>query len=125
MLAVVASAAATLSGCGGGDEGPSRTVTLSPGEAALSVSGDEYFFDPEAVVASPGGRPLELTFRNDGSLNHNLRVERDDDDLGGTESFAGGSSRSATVSLDPGRYRLVCTVGDHEALGMKASLEVR
>jgi len=29
------------------------------------------------------------------------------------------------VRLAPGRYRIVCTVGDHEQLGMSSELEVR
>ena len=113
-----------LAGCGGGDEETSkRSVTVKP-NAVLKLAADEYSFDPGRVTVTGAG---EVTFRlrNVGSLAHNLRVERDGNDVGGTPSFPGGRTEEARVKLESGAYTLVCTVGDHEQLGMTAELEVR
>jgi plastocyanin len=65
-----------------------------------------------------------MRFTNAGSLAHDLRVFRGDREVGGTPAFQGGS-RTATLRLGPGDYRMVCTVGDHAQLGMRAVLRVR
>ena len=123
--------AALLAGCGGGggeDEESRPPATLRPGQT-LRVVGDEYSFDPSRVVvrgASAGrATPLRIRLANEGALAHNLRVLRGDRELGGTPTFPGGEARSGTVRLAPGKYRMVCTVGDHGELGMVGRLEVR
>ena len=45
-------------------------------------------------------------------------------DVGGTPAFEGGR-RTARVSLTKGRYRFLCTVGDHAKLGMVGTIDVR
>ncbi len=117
ILALTATA-----GCGGADAQGGRTATV-PAGASVRVTGDEYAFDPENVVVEDGA--VALSFSNEGSLAHNLKVLRGDDELGGTGTFEGGKTETASVKLAPGRYRLVCTVGDHEELGMAGTLEVR
>jgi plastocyanin len=112
-------------GCGGEqDEAPAQTVTVGASDG-VEVVGGEYFFDPEAVVVEGGSGGLEITLDNRGSLAHNLRVFDGATEVGGTATFPGGESRSARVSLDPGAYRMVCTVANHEELGMVGELEVR
>ena len=115
--------AAALGGCGGGDDAPSRTVTVAAGEQ-VRVIAQEYSFDPSGLVVNGGGR-LRITLDNRGSLAHNIKVLDDGRDIGGTESFPGGEQRSAAVNVRPGEYRLVCTVGDHEEKGMHGTLDVR
>jgi uncharacterized cupredoxin-like copper-binding protein len=44
--------------------------------------------------------------------------------VGGTPTFQGGRTRTAWIKLQLGSYRMVCTVGDHEDLGMVGTLEV-
>jgi plastocyanin len=109
-------------GCGG-DDAPERTVTV-PANGKLTVVGREYSFDPSGIVVRGAGR-LEITLRNEGSLAHNLKVVRGGEQVGGTQSFPGGQTRSALVVLEHGNYELVCTVGDHEELGMTGELTVR
>lgn len=116
-------ALAALSGCGGDDK-PARTVTV-PGDQAIRIEGDEYSFDPGRVIVTGGPARLRITLDNVGSLAHNVRVIDGERDLGGVPSFPSGEERTATLRLPPGKYRLVCTVGDHEELGMKGQLEVR
>ena len=111
-------------GCGGDDEGGrSLSLTVTAGEL-LRVVGDEYSFDPERVVVRGPGR-LRVTLENTGDLAHNLRLVRDGEEVGGTPTSPRGRSESDVVALEPGRYEMVCTVGDHAELGMKGSLEVK
>jgi plastocyanin len=109
-------------GCGDDDE-PGRTVT-APANAKLKVAADEYSFDPAAIVLSGAGT-LTLTLRNEGSLAHNLKLFRGDEEVGGTPTLPAGAGESARLNLEHGRYRMVCTVGDHEQLGMTGTLQVR
>ena len=115
--------AAAVSGCGGDDDEPGRSATVD-GTAPIEVTGDEYSFDPETLVVQRGGR-LTIALRNEGALAHNLRVFRGDQELGGTPTFQGGDTRSGEVTLEPGTYEMVCTVGNHADLGMTGTLEVR
>ena len=110
-------------GCGDDDDEPGRTVTTDPGKS-VQVVADEYSFDPETIVLTGGGK-LEVALENDGSLAHNLRVLDGATELGGTPTFSGGQTRTGTVEVEPGEYKLVCTVGDHEELGMTGKLTVK
>jgi plastocyanin len=110
-----------MAGCGGDDQ-PRRTVTV-PAAGALRVVAKEYSFDPATIVVQGPGT-VRLTLRNEGSLAHDLKLMRDGRTVGGTAPFPGGESRSARLRLEPGEYEFVCTVGDHEELGMKGELRV-
>jgi plastocyanin len=114
-----------LVACGGGDKkgsgGP--TVTVPKGQP-VHVKGHEYGFDPATVVVQGAG-PTKIEFENTGSLAHNLRLRRDGQEVGGSPTFQGGETKSATVDLQPGEYEMVCTVGDHAQLGMKGKLTVK
>ena len=118
----LAAGIALLAGCGGGDKPDGRAVTLPAGRE-LRVVADEYSFDPEKVTIEQPGE-LRITLRNEGRLPHDLHVMRGDREVGGTPVFEGGM-RSARVGLTRGRYKLVCTVGNHAELGMLGTLEVR
>ena len=121
-LGICIAIAAGLAGCGDEDE-RTRTATVSGG--ALTVKADEYSFDPGALVVTGGARELRITLDNRGELAHNLRVLQDDREIGGTPIFPAGESRTATVRVEPGTLTYVCTVADHEDLGMTGEIEVR
>jgi plastocyanin len=104
-------------GAGGG------AASLSSGEV-LAVTGTEYSFDPAAVVLQGAGE-LRIRLRNDGALAHNLKLRRNGREVGGTSSLPAGESGEATVRVSPGRYEMLCTVGDHAALGMTGELQVK
>lgn len=111
-------------GCGGDDEekgarGPVNTV---PAGQPLRVVAKEYSFTP-ARVSTGGSEPIRLELDNQGSLAHNLKVLLGERELGGTPTSPKGT-RNGSVKLAPGKYRVVCTVGDHEQLGMVGELEV-
>jgi plastocyanin len=107
----------------GDDDDSGRTVT-TPANERLPVVADEYSFDPSAIQVSGAGR-LTLTLRNEGSLAHNLKLFRGDEEIGRTSTLPAGRSESVRLNLEHGSYRMVCTVDDHEQLGMKGTVEVR
>jgi plastocyanin len=111
-----------VAGCGGDDDS-GRTVTASA-NSKLRVIADEYSFDPSTIVLKGAGT-LTLTLRNEGSLAHNLKVFRGDEEIDGTPTLPAGQSESTRLNLEHGSYRMVCTVGDHEQLGMRGTVQVR
>lgn len=131
-LALLVLGTTLVAGCGGngGDrkapEAPAKTIRAG---ASLKVKADEYSFDPGRVTvtgaAKTGAVKLKIDLDNRGDLAHNLKVEKDGKEIGGTPTFQSGETRSGSVELKPGRYTMVCTVGDHAARGMKGELEVR
>ena len=111
-------------GCGAEPStgGPAQTVASG---TTLEVIADEYSYDPGELIVE-GTQPLTIELVNAGALAHNLRViDGDGDDLGGTPTFQGGQTRSGTVEVGAGEYTMVCTVGDHAALGMEGRFTVR
>jgi plastocyanin len=123
-LVLAACLTAALAGCGGGGaKHAGKVLTVERGRV-VPVTGREYSFTPDRVVVLGGGGRVTVRFTNAGSLAHDLRVFRGDREVGGTPAFQGGS-RTATLRLGPGDYRMVCTVGDHAQLGMRALLRVR
>ena len=123
-LAVPCALLLAAAGCGGDDDAkPTRTVTADAG-GTLTVTAREYSFDPNRVEVGGAGA-LKIVLRNDGDLAHNIHLERDGEDVGGTASFAPGGSKSVRLDLRPGTYEMLCTVGDHAQLGMKGKLTVR
>jgi plastocyanin len=123
LLTLTALLLLAAAGCGDDDDEPGRTVTANPGDP-VPVVADEYSFDPETIVLSGPGE-LRVKLDNQGTLAHNLRVLDGATDLGGTPTFVGGDARPGIVRVEPGEYELVCTVGDHEELGMTGTLTVK
>ena len=131
-LPAVVAAVLVLPGCGGGDKdkngdgGQKDSVTVGHNQP-IAFGADEYSFEPKTVTVNAGtSKPSVVRFvlRNNGSLAHDLHVEKDGQDLGGTPIFAPGQTQSGQATLGPGTYEFICTVGDHAALGMKGTLIV-
>jgi plastocyanin len=123
----ILSACAALAAAGCSDEEePVRTETVRPG-ATVQMEADEYRFDPGRLVMRAGARraPLRIVLANRGTLAHNLHVRDGERELGSTPSFRAGETRSVALSLAPGNYTFLCTVADHEELGMIGRLEIR
>ena len=123
LIPALCACLAALAGCGGDDEEPVRTAELKADEP-IRMTADEYRFDPGAIKAASAARGVRITLVNRGELAHNIRVLDGDRELGGVPSFPPGEERSTTVRLAPGTYRFVCTVSDHEELGMTGELVV-
>lgn len=118
-------AAALLTGCG---ERTPPPVTDRDGVLRLRL--DEYRVAPGNLRVAAG--PIRIVARNVGLLTHNVKVEAATDEegvepvvYGGTETMQPGETApTVTVDLAPGRYRLLCTIGNHDNLGQYAELEV-
>ncbi len=118
-------AAPLLSGCGGGPE------PVTDKDATLRLRLDEYRIRPGAIEVRSGR--IRIVARNDSRVaTHNVKVEEVNDEegatpivFGGTETMQPGETApTEVVRLFPGRYRLVCSIGNHENLGQYAELEV-
>jgi plastocyanin len=104
-------------GCGG-DEAP---VTADGGR--LTVELDDFLLRPQAVHARPG--PIVLEAVNRGRIGHNLHVRRGERDVIEIATLLPGERGTATGTLRPGEYTLVCTNSNHRVLGMYGTLTVR
>ena len=113
-------------GCSDDEDEPVRSVDVRPG-ATVNMRADEYRFDPGRITVKARGRRarVRITLENRGSLAHNIHIREGDRDLAATRSFPEGERRSVSATLRPGSYRYVCTVADHEELGMTGKLEIR
>jgi hypothetical protein len=69
---------------------------------------------------------LRLNIRNLGEDVHDLVVRRAGRRVGGLATVVrpGGTATLRLTLRRTGRYQLVCTVADHEARGMRATLRV-
>jgi plastocyanin len=111
-------AAAVLAGCGGA--GP----TVEVRDQRVEIELDDFLIRPQNVRAQAG--ELTFTVANQGRLGHNLRLS------GGSEgeqvvttTLLPGDGATKTVTLAPGAYTMLCTVANHEQLGMTGRLVVR
>jgi plastocyanin len=122
--AAIAVCACLAGGCGGEDDEGGRSETVPAEEGRIRVVGREYSFDPSTVVLAGGPAQVNVALENRGSLAHNLRLLKDGREVGGTTTSEGGRTRTTWIKLELGSYRMVCTVGDHEELGMVGRLDV-
>ena len=124
-LLLVALAAVPAGGCGA-----TVAYTRAP-DRRVEVRLDEYRVLPEHLQVRAG----RITFvaRNTGRLTHNLGVVQFERPLGTeeekqygrpTKTLFPGQTALTTVELRPGKYRLVCTIANHDNLGQYAELKV-
>ncbi len=125
LLAALALAAWALAGCGDGD--PVRIEGRT-----LELRLEEFRIVPEDVSVGPGR--LRVVATNVGRLTHNLKVVKEDEEdreappteLGGTGTAQPGETATYTFEdLEPGAYRMVCTITNHDDLGQYGELFVR
>jgi hypothetical protein len=117
--------AATLVGCGGG---PSYAHDR---DGVLKIHLDEYRVIPENIEV-PAGR-IHIVATNTGRLTHNLEIESFDTPTGEEPTVYGRTdtlhpgqhgSEQQPITLKPGKYRLTCTIGNHDDLGQFGELKV-
>jgi len=118
---------AALSAAGCGDD---VAYTHAP-DRRVEVRLDEYRVLPEHIQVAAGR--ITLVARNAGRLTHNLVVVQFDRPLGDeverqygepTKTLFPGQTGSTTVDLAPGKYRLICTISNHDNLGQYGELKV-
>jgi plastocyanin len=114
---------AVTAGCGGDD------LDAVARRGVVRVDLREYRIDPQDWRVTAG--EIRLVARNDGRLAHNLVVEsvtHAQDEQPRVYAHTGtappGRTVSTTARLRPGTYRLACTLGHHDDLGMYGRLEV-
>ncbi len=126
LLAVVTAAATpALSGCGS-----DPSYARAPG-GRVRVHLSEFRVTPEHIRVRAGR--VTLTARNTGRLTHNLSVvqfarapaSEDERSYGKpTRTLFPGQTGATTVTLKPGKYRLICTIANHDNLGQYGELKV-
>ena len=127
-VAVLALALGLLSACGGDDGGSgSAGTTTNDGSgsgSATTITATEADFsitlDEDTLTA--GDYTIEVV--NDGGATHDLVVERDGEDVAGTDTIAPGESTTLNVTLDEGEYIFYCSIGNHRAMGMEVTVQV-
>jgi plastocyanin len=90
----------------------------------VSVKADEYYFVPSRPSVRPGEVTIELDNRGEDPHNLNIREEGGEGapfELPETDSFQRSVS---TFDLPAGKYRLWCSLLEHEANGMYTTLLV-
>lgn len=137
LIAIAALALATfgLAACGGDDdEGGTTEATTTEqtapaggggGGSTVSFTADPggaLAFEEDSVEAEAGTVTLELT--NQSSTPHDVVVEGDEGDIGGTDVVTDGTAE-ATVDLEPGEYTFYCSVPGHREAGMEGTLTVK
>jgi plastocyanin len=100
----------------GGSNGTTGATGATGANADVSVSLNNYLFDPATVKVSSGDI---VAVRNaNAKTPHTFTVVGEDVDL----ELAPLTTETTTIDLAPGTYQLICRF--HESLGMKATLKV-
>jgi plastocyanin len=124
LAASALAAALAAAGCGAGE--PERVDGRT-----LRLRLDEYRILPRDVRVRPGR--LRIVATNVGRLTHNVKIVRENredreaphEEVGGTRSTQPGESAAMTFrALQPGHYRLACTIANHDDLGQYGTLLV-
>lgn len=97
-----------FAGCAGGDASMGVTVLTS-----------EMKFAPAGINLTAGQQTFTVT--NKGKLRHTFSLN----ELGEEVTVAPGQTKTMKVDLEPGTYRYVCRILDHEGLGMDGVMKVR
>lgn len=132
LRAVAAVALVAVVGCGEGAGTTGEAADTAAAEAAetagdrrirgdtVVIGMDEYIIDVPSTL--PAGRHV-FRVENLGFEEHNLEVHRDSllYDLRPLNPRATGHLE---VELEPGTYRLICTVSGHEGRGMSEEITV-
>jgi plastocyanin len=97
---------------------------VPPATTAVGIGEREF----KIAVYRPRIKPGKVKFniRNLGEDVHDLVVRRAGRRVGGLATVVkpGGTATLRLTLRQTGRYQLVCTVADHEARGMRATLRV-
>ena len=111
IVIALAVAALAMSGCAGDDANNGVG-----GDVKVRTEEMEYL--PETLRVTAGKRTFRV--RNTGELRHTFSLNS----LGREVTVEPGKTRTMTIDLEPGTYRYVCRILDHEGLGMRGTLRV-
>ena len=120
-------------------------AACSSGQSAtkITVTVKEFAFDPNVITVT-AGEPVELTFINEGAVEHDFAVEvipvtdvstsgSGDHHMSGdhskyalhTSTPAGETSTLTFTPTEPGTYKIICSVPGHLEAGMTGELIVK
>jgi plastocyanin len=117
-LTAAALAVAAIAGCGGAE--PAANVR----DGRIAITLDDFLISPQELRAQPGRITFEVI--NRGRVGHNFRVRgRDGEEPLQVTTRLPGDSATESADLPRGDYTMVCTVANHEELGMSGRLVVR
>ncbi len=123
LTALLAVAALVLGGCGDDDQ-------FRTDRPILRITLDEYRVVPQSIVVV-GPKRMKFDVHNGGRLTHNLAIQLPEGpdgkpvELQRTKTTQPGErAEPIKMQLQPGEYRLVCTIANHDDLGQYGTLEV-
>lgn len=93
----------------------------APSVVKVSAAPAGLRFTTKVLRAHPGR--IRIVFTNRSTLQHNVRVESGENELGGTKTIGKGVA-AAFLTLRKGTYNFYCSVPGHEEAGMKGKLVV-
>ena len=85
----------------------------------VEVRADEMKFLPSTLRLEAGSHRFRV--RNIGEIRHTFSLNA----IGEEVTVEPGKTKALSVTLEPGTYRYVCRILDHEGLGMHGTLRVR
>jgi plastocyanin len=104
---------------------PAETTPAASGGQTLALAADpsgQLAYDKKSLTAKAGD--VTIDFTNDSQVPHNVTIEQGEDEQGATDTIQGSKTTKA-FTLKAGTYSFYCSVGNHEAAGMKGTLTVQ
>ena len=117
VLALVLGTATAVAVAGPAGARPATT----PSVVRVSALASGLKYNTKVLRAHPG--KIKLVFTNQSMLQHNVRIESGETELGGTKKITKGAT-TAYVTLKKGTYNFYCSVPGHEDAGMRGKLIV-
>jgi plastocyanin len=105
-----------------GHEDASEEAAGPGGKLEVVANESELAYEESSLETESGA--VEIDFDNPSPIGHDVKIEKDGEDLGGTEVIT-QSEGSATVDLEPGDYVFFCSVPGHREAGMEGPLTVK
>ena len=105
---------AVLAACGGGESAPETTL---PAGVDLVVKAVPTIRWDASSYTAPAGE-IDVFLANDDNVKHVLVVLQDDKVVGDLELEVNkrGDTDQGTITLEPGEYRIYCTVPGHGSM---------
>ncbi len=118
---LLATPLALLAACGGGSSTPAETLPADVDVLVRAVPSLKFDKSDYGTVKAGG---IMVGYSNEDSVRHTLILAKDDQKVPNFKLVIGakGDNDSGTVTLEPGKYVLICDVPGHS--NMKATLTV-
>jgi plastocyanin len=121
-IALTVTAAVGVAAIAGVATAAKQTAAKPPAKRSLSASGTTLAFSKKALTA-PRGR-VQLILNNKAEIEHNVAIRGNGLAAKKGPVVGQGKQSKVTATVKPGKYTFYCSVGGHEAAGMKGTLTV-